>query len=46
MVCNTPGEIVEVDVSAFVGQGLWFGSHDHPDGGGEMTSTCLVYWED
>jgi hypothetical protein len=45
-VCNTPGEIVEVDLSAFEGGDLWFGSHDHPDGGGEMTSTCLVSWQE
>ena len=45
-VCDTPGMIVEVDLSAWAGGGLWMGSHDHPDGGGHMTSTCLAVWED
>ncbi len=45
-VCSSEGKVVEVDLSAYEGQDLWFGSHDHPDGGGHMTSTCLVRWSD
>jgi len=40
-VCNSE-RIVEVDLSAWSGGHLWFGSHDHPGGGGHMTNACLV----
>jgi hypothetical protein len=40
-VCSSL-RIVEVDLSPWSGGDLWFGSHDHPDGGGEMTNICLV----
>ena len=45
-VCSVEGTVVEVDLSAYAGGDLWFGSHDHPNGGGHMTSTCLVTWEE
>ena len=41
-VCDTPGETIEVDLSEWQGDSIWFGSHDHPSGGGEMTRTCLM----
>ncbi len=44
--CTVEGDVLEVDLSAYAGSDLWFGSHDHPDGGGHMTSTCLVRWEE
>jgi len=40
-VCNSE-RIVEVDLSDWSGGHLWFGSHDHPGGGGHMTNICLV----
>ena len=42
MVCDQQGAVLPVDVSAFVGDDLWFGSHDNPGGGGHMTNICLV----
>lgn len=44
--CNREGDVLEVDLSAYVGGSLWFGSHDNPDGSGTMTSTCLATWEE
>jgi len=40
--CNTVGEVLVIDLSPWAGEGLWFGSHDNPGGGGSMTNTCLV----
>ncbi len=42
MVCDQQGMVLPVDLSAWAGGSLWFGSHDLPGGGGHMTSTCLV----
>ena len=41
-VCDTPGEVLELDLSPWAGGYLWFGSHDNPSGGGHMTNICLV----
>ena len=42
MVCDTAGEVLELDLSPWAGGNLWFGSHDNPGGGGSMTNICLV----
>lgn len=40
-VCSTE-RVVEVDLDAWSGGYLWFGAHDHPDGGGHLTEICMV----
>jgi hypothetical protein len=42
LVCDTAGEVLELDLSPWVGGGLWFGAHDNPGGGGNATNICLV----
>lgn len=43
MDCNTAGQTLLVDLSAYVGQHLHFGSHDQPGGGGHMTMVCIAF---
>jgi hypothetical protein len=43
--CNQAGRFIEVDLSAYMNQRLWFGVHDHPNGGGHMTYVCLTTWD-
>ena len=42
ITCDTTGQWLEVDLSMYEGHGLWFGSHDLPQGGGHMTDVCLA----
>jgi len=42
LVCDTAGEVLELDLSPWAGGSLWFGSHDNPGGGGHMTNICLA----
>ena len=44
-ICENEGDVLEIDLSDYVGGHLWFGSHDLPDGGGDMTNTCLARLE-
>lgn len=39
--CTEAGLTLDIDLSAYAGQGLYVGSHDNPDGGGDMTEVCL-----
>jgi len=43
LTCNTAGETLLLDLSAYVGQNLHFGSHDLPAGGGHMTMACIAF---
>jgi hypothetical protein len=43
MDCTVAGMTLVVDLSAYVGQHLHFGSHDQPGGGGHMTNVCLAF---
>ena len=45
IVCDNEGDVIEIDLSDYAGGYLWFGSHAPPDGGGNMTNTCLARWE-
>lgn len=40
--CDTTGQWLEVDLSAYEGSSMWYGSHDLPTGGGHMTDVCLA----
>ncbi len=42
LTCDTTGQWLEVDLSMYEGHGMWFGSHDLPQGGGHMTDVCLA----
>lgn len=42
LLCDTAGEVLALDLGPWSGGYLWFGSHDHPAGGGHMTNICLV----
>ncbi len=44
VVCEFDGQVKEVDLRAWEGRGLYTGVHDHPDGGGHMTHTCIANW--
>lgn len=40
--CDAAQKTVDVDVSAYVGETLWFGAHDQPTGGGKGTTACIA----
>jgi hypothetical protein len=42
LVCTEPGLTLEVDLSAYIGQVLWVGVHDNPDGGGHVNEVCIA----
>ncbi len=42
LTCDTEGQWLEVDLSMYEGDTMWFGSHDLPTGGGHMTDVCLA----
>ncbi len=42
--CDHDGQVKEVDLRAWTGRGLYTGVHDHPEGGGHMTHTCIANW--
>lgn len=42
ITCETTGQWLEVNLSMYEGNGLWFGAHDLPQGGGHMTDVCLA----
>lgn len=46
LVCDAEGLVLEVDVSAWAGQKIWAGVHDHPDGSGHFTEVCVATWEE
>ena len=43
VVCNTEGQVHEIDLSAWAGQDLWVGVHDLPEGGGHFTHVCIAH---
>lgn len=45
MECTSPGLFLEVDLSAYVGQNLYVGVHDNPNGGGHMNEVCIAAWD-
>ena len=42
MDCTTTGQFIEVDLSAYEGEGLYIGVHNQPTGGGHMTEVCVA----
>ncbi len=40
--CKKEQELIELDLSNYVGQTLYFGAHNHPKGGGQFTHMCLA----
>ena len=42
LTCNTTGQMIEVDLSAYAGTTLYVGAHDLPTGGGDMTDVCIA----
>lgn len=40
--CDSEQQLLELDLSSYVGQTLYFGAHNHPAGGGEFTHMCLA----
>jgi hypothetical protein len=42
LVCTEPGLTLEVDLSDYIGETLWVGVHDNPDGGGHMNEVCIA----
>lgn len=42
LTCDAAQKTTDVDVSAYVGQTLWFGAHDNPSGGGKGTTACIA----
>lgn len=42
VTCDGAQKTLDVDVSAYAGQTLWFGAHDHPQGGGNGTTACIA----
>jgi hypothetical protein len=43
--CISPGQFIEVDLSAYMGQNLYVGVHDNPNGGGHMNEVCIAAWD-
>lgn len=41
--CDQEQELLEIDLSAYVGQKRYFGAHHHPNGGGQLTHICLAH---
>lgn len=46
LICNTAGQQIEVDLSAYAGSTLYVGAHDLPEGGGHMTDVCIAAGSD
>jgi hypothetical protein len=43
MTCDSVQKELDVDLSGYVGQTVWVGTHDDPAGGGHNTPTCLAW---
>jgi hypothetical protein len=44
VTCTEDGQVLEIDLGNWEGRGLYTGVHDHPNGGGHMTHTCIAVW--
>jgi len=42
LVCTEPELTLEVDLSDYIGETLWVGVHDNPDGGGHVNEVCIA----
>lgn len=42
LTCDAVQKTQPFDISGYVGQTLWFGAHDHPNGGGNGTTACIA----
>lgn len=42
LTCDAVQKTQAFDISGYAGQTLWFGAHNHPDGGGSGTTACIA----
>jgi hypothetical protein len=42
LTCDAVQKTQPFDISGFAGQDLWFGAHNHPNGGGSGTTACIA----
>lgn len=42
LTCDAVQKTQPFDISGYAGQTLWFGAHDHPQGGGSGTTACIA----
>lgn len=42
LTCDAEQKTQPFDISGYAGQTLWFGAHNHPNGGGNGTTACIA----
>lgn len=42
LTCDAEQKTLPFDLTPYVGQTLWFGAHNHPNGGGSGTTACMA----
>jgi hypothetical protein len=42
LTCDAEQKTMPFDISGYVGETLWFGAHNHPNGGGSGTTACIA----
>lgn len=42
LTCDAEQKTQPFDISGYAGQTLWFGAHNHPNGGGSGTTACIA----
>lgn len=43
LICTQEQQLIDLDLSAWVGSTLYFGAHNLPSGGGQFTHMCLAH---
>ncbi|HEY8379598.1 MAG TPA: hypothetical protein VIK91_24065 [Nannocystis sp.] len=43
LTCDAEQKTLPFDLTPWAGQDLWFGAHNHPEGGGSGTTACMAF---